>query len=89
MFGRQIYIRSLCRARGNTLFKKMYIHNYTCMKRDNVMIMARVRIDNVVVLKNTIGWLLDMRILKEEREGYIYPLYFGEKTQRRYELGED
>ena len=50
---------------GNTLFKKG-IHKYIWMRQDNGRAVDRAMMDCVVVLRNVIGRLLDVRVLKGE-----------------------
>ena len=50
---------------GNTLFNKKDIDKYTWMRQDKGRVVDRAMMDYMVVSRNVIGRLLDVRVLRE------------------------
>ena len=50
---------------GNTLFYKKDIDKYTWMRQDKGRVVDRAMMDYMVVSRNVIGRLLDVRVLRE------------------------
>ena len=54
---------------GNTYFEKKEIYKYTWVRQESGRVVDRALMDYVVVSKNVIGTLLDVRVLRGEGGG--------------------